>query len=62
MFTAKELVAFVHADLQSRREVYPRWVVAKKIKQREADERISKMEAIYRVLINLPDECLKKQG
>lgn len=62
MFSLKELAECAYRELQKRREHYPRWVAEKKMLQRTADEQIAKMEAIYRLLISLPDEYLKNQG
>lgn len=61
MFSAKELAEAAYEELQKRRNFYPKWVRERKMSQAEADQRIAKMEAIYRVLIRLPDEYLKNQ-
>ena len=62
MFSAKELAECAYEELQKRRNFYPKWVREKKMTQAQADERINKMEAIYRVLIRLPEDDLKAQG
>jgi hypothetical protein len=61
-FSRLELAECAYRELTKRRENYPRWVYESKMSQKTSDDQIAKMEAIYRVLINLPDEQIEKQG
>ena len=61
MFSRKELAEAAYEELQKRRHFYPRMIEQRKMTQVEADKRIEKMNAIYRVLINLPDEAIQNQ-
>lgn len=60
-FTARELAECASKELARRRAAAPRAVMERKIKQSDADRQINMMEAIYRILIRLPDEYLAKQ-
>ena len=60
-FTARELGECAIKELHRRRDVAPRAVRERKISQSDADRQIDMMQAIYRILISLPDEYLAKQ-
>lgn len=45
-FTAAEKRAAAERELKFRRRVYPRWIAAGKMTQKEADRQIALMEAI----------------
>lgn len=47
-FTAAQKLRAVERELKFRRGVYPRWVEAKKLTQKFADEQIAIFEAIQR--------------
>ena len=60
-FTARELAECANKELARRRQAAPQAVMMRKIKQSDADRQIDMMQAIYRILISLPDEYLAKQ-
>lgn len=62
MFSKKQLAECAARELQKRRENYPRWVREKRMQQTVADDQINMMEAIYRLLIHLSDDDIKRQG
>lgn len=59
-FSKKELAEAAFDEYQKRVKFYPRWVREKKISQREADERIAKMLAIYHVLSRISDDLIAR--
>lgn len=60
MFTKKDLCECAWRELQKRRNFYPKFISAGKMKQVDADREIAKMEAVYRVLCKLDDSIFQQ--
>lgn len=60
-FSKKELAETAWAELQRRRANADKWLREKKMTPLEVTASIEKMQAIYRLLVNLPDEAVKMQ-
>ncbi len=58
--TRKDLAACANRELALRRKVYPRFIEQGKMKRAEADREIALMQAIYRILISLPNDVTDK--
>jgi hypothetical protein len=62
-FNKKDLMECAYGALAQRRAGYPTEVRMGRLRQKTADEQISKMEAIYRVMAALPDDFIhENQG
>lgn len=46
----EQMIRCVHREIRMRRQVYPRWVEAKKMTQELADTEIKTMEAVMGLL------------
>ncbi len=57
-YSKKELLECVQREMQKRRENYPKWVAERRMKQVVADDQISKMYAVYKVIVSLPDDFI----
>jgi hypothetical protein len=60
-YSRKELCECAWRDLQKRKAILPKAVRERKVTQREAEDMIAKMEAIYRILSKMPDDFIAFQ-
>lgn len=52
--TKPEMIAEINREIDMRKQVYPKLVMGKKMRQHEADRRIEILEAVRDVLEKLP--------
>jgi hypothetical protein len=58
-FTKRELAECANRELTKRRFLYPKLIERGKLKMRVADAEIAKMQAIYRLIVELPDAAVE---